>query len=273
VSGESLRGREIRRKSYFRTTLVIASLGLWLLFLIPPLETWSRQYEFVQAIQFCLFAIVIPALLVAGGPWRLLVLASGEPLRFSSDGALVSPGPRKLFDRWALSRVGRRGHQRSVSLLLLFMGQTILWRSAPVVDLLGRHVWLVVIESITLVVGGVLLWFELVDSPPLSPSTTRPYRIGISAIAMWTVWVTAYLMAMTHSSWSPVFHHKAGLDLSPYVDQQFTAGVMWFIAAVAFIPLVFSNLNRWLRSEDDPDDELCQLVRRDRTRGFFGTNP
>jgi hypothetical protein len=90
---------------------------------------------------------------------------------------------------------------------------------------------------------------------------------------MWTVWVTAYLMAMTHSSWSPVFFHKAGLDLSQSADQQFTAGAMWIISAAAFMPLVFSNLNRWLRSEDDPDDELYQLVRCERTRGFFGTNP
>jgi hypothetical protein len=48
---------------------------------------------------------------------------------------------------------------------------------------------------------------------------------------------------------------------------------MWFISASAFMPIIFANLNRWLQSEEDPDEELYQLVRRDRSRGFFGTNP
>ena len=47
---------------------------------------------------------------------------------------------------------------------------------------------------------------------------------------------------------------------------------MWFIAAAGFLPIVFVNLYRWLQSEEDPDEELYQLVRKDRTRGFFGTN-
>jgi hypothetical protein len=90
---------------------------------------------------------------------------------------------------------------------------------------------------------------------------------------MWTVWVLAYLMAMSQNSWYRNIHHVAGRGLSQSADQQVTAGVMWFITAAAFLPVIFSNLNRWLKSEDDPDEELYQLIRRDRTRGFFGTNP
>lgn len=90
---------------------------------------------------------------------------------------------------------------------------------------------------------------------------------------MWTVWVLAYLMAMSQSSWYHEFHYAVGRGISQSADQQLTAGVMWFTAAVAFMPVIFSNLNCWLKSEDDPDEELYQLVRRDRTRGFFGTKP
>jgi hypothetical protein len=65
----------------------------------------------------------------------------------------------------------------------------------------------------------------------------------------------------------------SGRLFSLAIDQQVTTGLMWFIAASAFLPVIFANLNRWLQSEDDPDEELYNLVRRDRSRGFFGTNP
>jgi cytochrome c oxidase assembly factor CtaG len=235
--------------------------------------TWSGQYEFVQGTQFCLFAVAIPALLVVGGPWRWLNLTSNEPLSVDQDGRLVSPDTLRPLDRWAHARSMRKGYRRAVTLLLIFVGLSILWRSAPVVDALIRHPWLSIVESITLVVAGVFLWLELVESPPFRPTTARPYRIGVSAIAMWTIWVIAYLMAMAQNSWYRGFSHVSHRLFSLPVDQQVTTALMWFVTAAAFMPIIFSNLNRWLQSEEDPDEELYHLVRRDHSRGFFGTNP
>jgi len=120
-----------------------------------------------------------------------------------------------------------------VTLLLIFVGQTILWRSAPVVDALIRHPWLSIVESFALVVGGAFLWLELVESAPFRPTTARPYRIGVSAVAMWTVWVIAYLRP-----WRPNvvhgFRHVSGRLFSLAIDQQVTTALMWFITAGAF---------------------------------------
>jgi cytochrome c oxidase assembly factor CtaG len=246
---------------------------LWVVVLTPPVLALTGQYEFVQSTQFCLFAVVIPALLVVGGPWRWFNLTSNEPFSVDQDGQQVSPSRPRPLDRWAQYRSTRKGYRRAVSLLLIFIGQSILWRSAPVVDALIRHPWFSIVESITLVVAGVFLWLELVESAPFRPTTARPYRIGVSAIAMWTVWVIAYLMAMAQNSWYAGFRHVSGRLFSLAVDQQVTTALMWFIMAAAFLPIIFSNLNRWLQSEEDPDEELYHLVRRDRSRGFFGTNP
>ena len=262
-----------RNKVYARNFFATAGIVLWILFLVPPLLAWTKSYEYIQAIQYCFFAVVIPFLLVAGGPWRWLGLTSNEPIRFDSDGALASPTNPRLFDRIAISNSQRKGHRRAVTLLIIFIGQSIFWRSSPVVDALVRHGWLSVCESVALIGGGVLLWTHLVEAPPFRPDATRPYRIGISTISMWTIWVLAYLMAMAQNSWYHEIHHVAGRGLSQSADQQLTAAVMWFIAAAVFLPVIFSNLSRWLKSEDDPDEELYQLVRKDRTRGFFGTNP
>ena len=262
-----------RNKVCARNFFATAGIVLWILFLLPPLLAWTKSYEYVQAIQFCFFAVVIPFLLVAGGPWRWLGLTSNESLRFGSDGVLEAPAKPLLFDRIAISKAQRKGHRRPVVLAIIFIGQSIVWRSSPVVDAMVRHTWLSVFESLALIVAGVFLWLDLVEAPPFRPGATRPYRIGVSTLSMWTVWVLAYLMAMSQNSWYRNIHHVAGQGLSQSADQQLTAGVMWFITAAAFLPVIFSNLNRWLKSEDDPDEELYQLVRRDRTRGFFGTNP
>jgi cytochrome c oxidase assembly factor CtaG len=154
----------------------------------------------------------------------------------------------------------------------VFVAVALAWRLSPVVDALVRHAWLSIVESLTLVVVGVALWLDLIESDPFKPCTTRPFRIGASAIAMWVIWIDAYVMAMTKSSWYPAFESVSHRALSVSADQQLTAGVLWLFAALTFVPVVFWNLNQWLRSEEDPNDELYRLVRQERTRGFFGTD-
>jgi cytochrome c oxidase assembly factor CtaG len=273
MTPEASRPQLSAHRILFHDLLACSALVLWLVAVTPPVLTWSGQYEFVQATQFCLFAIVIPALLVVGGPWRWLRLTANEPFSVDVDGRRISPANPRLLDRWAQSRTLNSGYRRVVLLLIVFVAQVILWRTAPVVDALVRHPWISVIESLTLVVGGSFLWLELVESAPFRPTTPRPYRIGVSAIAMWSVWVIAYLMAMAQNSWYSGFRHVSGRLFSLAMDQQVTTGLMWFISASAFMPIIFANLSRWLQSEEDPDEELYQLVRRDRSRGFFGTNP
>jgi len=273
VSSEVPQGSSGHIQSSVRNVLCALGFILWIVFLVPPLISWTKSYEFVQAAQYCCFAIVVPFLLVAGGSWRCLGLAPSSELRIDSDGVPVAVSKPRRIDRFAIRSSRRIGHRQVVTMVIIFVGQSIFWRSSPVVDALIRHPWLSTIESLTLILAGVFLWLDLVEASPFHPGATRPYRIGVSAISMWTVWVLAYLTAMSQDPWYRGFQHVAGQGLSPSADQQFTAGVMWFISAAAFLPVIFSNLIRWLKSEDDPDDELYRLVRRDHTRGFFGTNP
>jgi cytochrome c oxidase assembly factor CtaG len=256
-----------------RNAFALSGFALWIVALIPPVLTWAGRYEFVQALQFALFCLIVPYLLVAGGPWRWLGLTSDEPFQIDSDGTLVAPLNLQWFDRVARSMMMHKSHRRAVICVLLFMANVILWRLSSVVDTLVHNPSLAVLESFCLVAVGSLLWVELIVAPPFEPSATRPYRIGVSAVAMWTLWVMAYLMAMGQGSWYRAFHFSPGHWPSAWLDQMLTTGVLWFASAGAFLPVIFSNLNQWLKSEDDPDDELKQLIRRDRVRGFFGAKP
>jgi cytochrome c oxidase assembly factor CtaG len=211
-------------------------------------------------------AVVVPALVVMGAPWRLVGLASAptSPPDDDVDPALTDGRP---VDRLAR---GRRRHPevlRSVGFAVVFLAGAVAWRVPPSVNALAHHRWLVVVEAVTLVPAGMGLWLELVESPPLTPRLSRPHRVALAAVCMWTIWVLAYLVGLSHASWYHAYAHHPGAGLSLSADQQLTTGVMWFISGCAFVPVVFWNLIRWLQSEEDPDQEMHRMLRQERIRG------
>jgi cytochrome c oxidase assembly factor CtaG len=240
----------------FRRYLAVVGVALWLICLVPPITTWSHRYEFVQAVQFAALGFWVPSLLACGAPWRRWRLS-----RVNASGEIVG----------GVMRGRRRVSQgRALSFAALFIAVSIFWRVAPIVNALTQHEWVVVAEAVVLTASGLALMCELVESPPLRPGVSRVYRIGIAAAVMWSAWVFSYLEAMSHTSWYRAFRHVAGRSLSVPADQQLSAGSVWFMTAVVFVPIIFWNLIHWLQAEEDPDDELYRLVREDRTRGFFG---
>ena len=245
-----------------RDALAVAAVACWFLWLVPPLALWARQYEYVQALQFCFFAYVVPALFVSGAAWRRL---GGIARRRVAERDLSSASA----DNVVRPAIGS-SHGRAVVTTAVFLAVAVWWRTAPAVDALVRDGWLTLVESISLVVAGSALFCHLIESPPIRPGTSRPYRIGISAVVMWVVWIVAYLNGMSRSSWYDVFRSNAHRAISLAADHQLAAGVMWMVSAAVFLPIVFWNLVQWLQSEDDPDDELYRLVRHERARGFFG---
>jgi cytochrome c oxidase assembly factor CtaG len=120
---------------------------------------------------------------------------------------------------------------------------------------------------VTLLVAGIGIWLELVESPPLVPRLSRPNRVALAAVCMWTIWILAYLVGLSHVAWYHAYLHHPGQGLSLSADQQLTTGTMWLVSGCAFIPVIFWNLVRWLQSEEDPDEEMHALVRLERTRG------
>jgi len=232
---------------------------------VPPLHGLAQRYEYVEALQFSVFAMAVPALVALGAPWAYLGLAA-------DGGASSGLKEEKSFDRLAYARRRHPELVRSAGFLLLFMGSVVAWRTPAAVDAIARNAWLVLPEAVVLVGVGVGFWLELVESPPLRPRSTRPVRAGLAAVAMWTVWTVAYLVAFSTASWYPAFRHIVGHGLSAPADQQFSTLVLWSVAAVAFMPVVFWNLLQWLRSEDDPDVELHRLVKEERRHALAPTN-
>jgi cytochrome c oxidase assembly factor CtaG len=232
--------------------------------LVPPLSTQARRVEVFEALQFALLAIAIPALVVLSAPWRRLGLAARWPGASDPEGVPVLDQPR-LFDRVAARRRRHPETTRSLAYLALALAAVVAWRLPVTVDALARHSWLSWVEALTLVPAGTGLWLELIGSPPFSARLARPKRIAVAAIVMWTIWVTAYVVGLSHASVYRAYTHVAG-GLSVSADQALTTWVLWFASLCAFLPVIFANLAIWLRSDEDPDDALHRLMRDGRRR-------
>src|SRR5581483_5007019 len=122
---------------------------------------------------FVTWAIAAPALIVLGAPWHRLRLPTGR---------LVTPRQHQRSFRW------------SATCLLAYAGVCLVWRLPPVMDTLARHPALLTVELLTLLAAGIALWLELVNSPPFRPWLHGPPRAAIAALAMWSLWIVAYVL-------------------------------------------------------------------------------
>lgn len=229
--------------------------------LVPPVATVARRTNYGEALQFALLAIPLPALVAVGAPWRRLHLAAPAPESEHAD----SPEP-KTMDLLADRRLRQRSLPRSLVFVACGLGVVIAWHAPAVVAAVAAHGWLVVVEALSLLVFGLGLWFELVESPPLVPRSGPLRRAVLGAISMWVFWIMAYLVALSNRGFYPNFHHTAG-SLGAAADEQIGAALLWLVATVAFVPVIFWNALHWLQSEDDPDAELLVLAREERRRG------
>jgi cytochrome c oxidase assembly factor CtaG len=223
----------------------LAALGVAIaLVVLVPMASLARRHEVLDALQFAVLAIGAPALIALGAPSRLFGPVARRRERF---------GSRR-----------REGHGAvaGVAALAVEVAIVVAWRTTGAVGAIGRHHWLVWVEAATLVVTGVVLWSELVDVPPLVSRTPPGRRIVLASIAMWTVWAVAYVAGMSHGQGYPGFHHVAGHGLSGVADKQLATAVLWAAAALAYLPVVFVSLSKWLHAEERRAGESRARLRR-----------
>jgi cytochrome c oxidase assembly factor CtaG len=223
-----------------RRWLALAAAMLAAASLLPPAATYARQYVFAESLQFAVFAMVAPALLVLAAPWRLTGLAARP-----TASPTASPRRHRPFVEAAVA-------------LALFAGASIAWRLPGAVDALARHPWLTVAELASLLAAGTVLWLELVRSPPLQPRLTHLQRGVVAALAMWTIWVLAYILGFSGVAWYHAYGHAA---LGTVADQEIATATLWAVAAVCFAPVIFFSAMTWLKDTEDPDHELRAIVR------------
>ncbi len=247
----------------YRPWLALAAVVLILGVLLPPAGTYARQYALAEVLQYVVFAVAAPALLVLGAPWRLAGLC-----RRPGAGSDRSPGLA-----YGLTRPRRPGAARAMAVLVAFIALAITWRVPVLLNALARDRGLAVAEMVTLLAAGSVLWLELVPSPPLLPGLSRPQRAAMAAAAMWAIWVLAYIMGMSRVAWPAAYSHAAGHGLSTAADQQLAVAVMWAVPALCFPPVIYGVITAWLRDSGDPDEEFREAGASDPAGGGLSGVP
>ncbi len=185
--------------------------GVLLVLAVVPLEMIVRRYLFAESIQFCAFAMAIPALLALGAPW--------------------APRLGRLSFGWAMA-VG-----------VVFTGVCLLWRLPPVLDALARHPVLQLPEAVTLLLAGTSLWLQLVGSAAVR--LTRTQRAAVAALVMWSIWAIAYVLGFANHA---VIHaYDPAGSLGAVTDQELSAALTWAVSGACFIPVISVTLLGWLR--------------------------
>jgi cytochrome c oxidase assembly factor CtaG len=220
--------------------LLLAAVTL-LACLLPPLALLAREHVAIEALRFALLGYVVPPLLVIGLPPSLRARLAGFPL-----------GERAQLRRSAVAPPGQRHPLRRPRALIApvaFVATALVCRTPEVVNGVRDHPALIVVEAAALLVTGVALWIELVDTSDATALTPGPLRMATAAISMWSIWIVAYLLGFATIPWYRSFHHVAG-GLSLAADQEIACWILWAIPGFVFIPVVFAHLTSWLRKED-----------------------
>lgn len=238
--------------------LTPAAAALSLAAALPPAGSYARQDAFAQALQFVIFAVPVPALLVLGiSSWLGQAARRGSGPGVSSGRwkRAAVPGLRLLACLSGV-RAGtvHRAAGAAAAKVLLFAALVIAWRLPAVLDALTRYPALTAAEMLTLACAGSAVWIDLIAAAPLPRPLPRPLRAAIAAVAMWTIWIVAYITGMSGATSIPA--GPAPDAVTAATQRQLGVAVMWAVPAIFFVPVVYAMLIRWLGERDQPDAEL-----------------
>jgi cytochrome c oxidase assembly factor CtaG len=217
---------------------------------VPPLSSDARRYVLAGALQFALIALAMPALVALSAP-ATWITSRWQPERLA-----------RLTSRREATLRSRRGFARLWVRLVPYVGAFIVWRNPAVVDAISTTPALVAAEIASFAGIGVAFWAELVPTPPVPPIVSAGQRIAPAAVAMWMIWILAFLVGFSHSTWYPSVH-SIRRGLSVVADQELASGFLWIAAAVTFMPVIFTNLVRFLRGDDEVHDEVARIIADD----------
>jgi cytochrome c oxidase assembly factor CtaG len=267
ATGTALPGRPGRPRPRAQTARAVAcqaGLLLALLAVVSPMGYWSYRFIWVRNMQDVVLAIAAPALIVLGAPWR--------PLRqgLGLDGRLNRPDLRTAGDEPAgdepagdesagdESAAGEAAGRtwppgwRAVPILVtvVFCALWWLWHLPAPFDAALRSSALYAIEAVSYLTAGILLWLQLIESPPLRPQLA-PLRRVVLVLAVATSGtvlglIRVYSAGLVYPAYLGFRHHV----LSVVADQQVGGAVLWVIPLVPLSVLAVALAIGWLQDEE-----------------------
>src|SRR5262249_4180477 len=199
-------------------------------------------------LQDVVLAIGAPALIVLGAPWWPLSRGVGL------GGRLPARDQRPAADAGGGEAAGRDWAPgwRPLPILVTVAFCVIWWGwhlPAPF-DAALRRPARYALAVVPYLAAGILLWLELVESPPLRPQLAPLRRVVlvVATAASGTVLglIRVYGAGLVYPAYLGFRHHV----LSVVADQQVGGAILWVIPLVPFSVLAVALAIRWLKDEE-----------------------
>jgi putative membrane protein len=247
-----------------------AGLLLALLAVVSPMGYWSYRFIWARNLQDVVLAIVAPALIVLGAPWRPL----SRGLRL--DGRLHRRDPRTAGDADDddAARRNRAAGWRAwpIAVAVAFCAIWWAWHLPALFDAALHSPVVYALEVTSYLAVGTLLWLQLIDSPPLRPQLSPLRRVGLllGVAASGTVLglIRVYGSGLAYPAYLGFRHHV----LSVISDQQVGGAVLWVIPLVPFSIVAVALAVGWL-SEDESEATAADFDRLLRHKSAWPSRP
>jgi putative membrane protein len=242
-----LRGGSRGKLGQRRAWLFYAGLATIVIALAGPIDTLSQKLFWVHMTQHVLLLTVAAPLIVLGAPW----MSIWRPLplswrRRTARTVARSPSLRPL-------RVAAGALGRPLGAWLAFSIDLAIWHLPALYDATLRSVALHALEHVTFLLVGILLWAQVLASPPLRLRLDPLRRVCYIVAAAVVGWVISLVLAFAPRPLYPFYAHLAHRPggISALVDQQLAAGVMLVPGSLTMTLFVFIGLYRWLGQDED----------------------
>jgi putative membrane protein len=234
------------RAARWRACSFYAALAVTVVALEGPIDTYSPKLLWVHMLQHVLLLGIAAPLIALGAPW----MSIWRPLPLKERRAVaktVARSPVLAPVRWLGRLLGRPWPA-----LIACSASLLLWHWPGAYDLALRVEAVHVVEHVTFILFGVLLWTQVLDSPPLHPRlrlSTSVYYVLAFDIACWLLsLVLAFASHPLYPAYAHLAHRVGGI--SALADQQIAGGVMLGPGSLAATLYVFIGLYRWLGQDE-----------------------
>jgi len=251
-------GRPRSRLARRRALAFYAGLLAIVAAIATPIEALSKQLLWTHMIQHVLLLSVAAPLIVLGAPWMSLWRPLPLGMRRALARAVVlSPRSAPVRSVW-------RVLSRPLVVLLVYSVNLLAWHLPVLYDLALGNTDVHAVEHLTFVGFGILLWAQVIASPPFRPSLAYPGRVAYLVAAMIPNVALSMLLAFSRSPLYPFYAHLAHRPgaISAITDQQIAAGIMWSFGDLPFAIAIVVLVVRWLSGLDEDAARLTAVQPR-----------
>jgi cytochrome c oxidase assembly factor CtaG len=237
--------RPLRAAERWRPAAFYAGVAVVLLALDSPIDVWAGDLFAAHMTQHVLLLVVAPPLVVYSAPWNRLWRPLPLRLRRSVARAVA------LHPRARTLRLAGRALVHPVVATALFCGNLLAWHVPVLFDATLTTQAAHDLEHLLFLGTGILLWLQLLDSPPLRPRVPELWQAAIAGVAMLAGWVVAVVLAFAPSVLYDGYArvHDRPWHLDALGDQQIAAGIMWVPGSLPLTVAIVVLFYRWLGPE------------------------